>query len=141
VHPRAYRRRRSRIRIPLPAPLTRLIGREAEVGAVRDALLVPEVRLLTQGGGPGTSAWATTRARRVLPVPGAQTTGARRGKSSRMSRITDLAEVFHVPVITHLGARLGICIGTVAHLTASIPNFLVMDYSPVSFLPANRLFK
>jgi non-specific serine/threonine protein kinase len=37
----------------LPAPLTRLIGREAEVGAVCDALLAPEVRLLTLVGAPG----------------------------------------------------------------------------------------
>ncbi|HZN70620.1 MAG TPA: AAA family ATPase, partial [Micromonosporaceae bacterium] len=37
----------------LPAPLTRLIGRAAEVAAVRDALLGPEVRLLTLVGAPG----------------------------------------------------------------------------------------
>src|SRR5262252_8628713 len=37
----------------LPVPMTRLIGREAEVGAVRDALLAPEVRLLTLVGAPG----------------------------------------------------------------------------------------
>ena len=37
----------------LPVPLTRLIGREAEVAAVRDALLAPEVRLLTLVGAPG----------------------------------------------------------------------------------------
>ena len=37
----------------LQAPLTRLIGREAEVAAVRDALLAPEVRLLTLVGAPG----------------------------------------------------------------------------------------
>jgi len=37
----------------LPAPLTRLIGRTAEVAAVRDALLAPEVRLLTLVGAPG----------------------------------------------------------------------------------------
>jgi predicted ATPase/DNA-binding CsgD family transcriptional regulator len=37
----------------LPAPLTRLIGREAEVRAVCDALLAPEVRLLTLVGAPG----------------------------------------------------------------------------------------
>ena len=37
----------------LPAPLTRLIGRAAEVAAVRDVLLAPEVRLLTLVGAPG----------------------------------------------------------------------------------------
>jgi non-specific serine/threonine protein kinase len=37
----------------LPAPLTRLIGRAAEVAAVRDALLDPEIRLLTLVGAPG----------------------------------------------------------------------------------------
>lgn len=37
----------------LPAPLTRLIGREAELAAVRAALPVPEVRLLTLVGAPG----------------------------------------------------------------------------------------
>ena len=37
----------------LPVPLTRLIGREAEVAAVRDALLALEVRLLTLVGAPG----------------------------------------------------------------------------------------
>ena len=37
----------------LSAPLTRLIGRAAEVAAVRDALLAPEVRLLTLVGAPG----------------------------------------------------------------------------------------
>ena len=37
----------------LPAPLTRLIGRSAEVAAVRDALLTLGVRLLTLVGAPG----------------------------------------------------------------------------------------
>jgi len=37
----------------LPAPLTRLIGRAADAAAVRDALLAPEVRLLTLVGAPG----------------------------------------------------------------------------------------
>src|SRR5262245_58716030 len=37
----------------LPAPLTRLIGREAEVAAVRNALLRSDIRLLTLVGPPG----------------------------------------------------------------------------------------
>ena len=37
----------------LPAPLTGLIGRAADVAAVRDVLLAPEVRLLTLVGAPG----------------------------------------------------------------------------------------
>jgi predicted ATPase/DNA-binding CsgD family transcriptional regulator len=37
----------------MPAPLTRLIGREADVAAVREAVLAREVRLLTLVGAPG----------------------------------------------------------------------------------------
>jgi predicted ATPase/DNA-binding XRE family transcriptional regulator len=37
----------------LPSPMTRLIGREADVAAVRERLLSPDVRLLTLVGPPG----------------------------------------------------------------------------------------
>jgi predicted ATPase/DNA-binding CsgD family transcriptional regulator len=46
-----------RRRVVLPVPLTRLVAREAEVAAARDALLAPDVRLvtLTGPGGVGKS--------------------------------------------------------------------------------------
>src|SRR5262245_50868482 len=46
-----------RRRAVLPAPLTRLVARETEVAAARDALLSPDVRLvtLTGPGGVGKS--------------------------------------------------------------------------------------
>jgi predicted ATPase/DNA-binding XRE family transcriptional regulator len=37
----------------LPSPMTRLIGREADIAAVRERLLSPDVRLLTLVGPPG----------------------------------------------------------------------------------------
>ena len=38
----------------LPAPLASLVGREAEAAALRDRLLLPDVRLLTLTGPSGT---------------------------------------------------------------------------------------
>ncbi len=52
----------------LSAPLTPLIGRDAEVGAVRDALLRLDVRLLTLVGAPGIG-----KTRLGLEVAGALT--------------------------------------------------------------------
>jgi transcriptional regulator with XRE-family HTH domain len=40
-------------RLTLPAPMTRLIGREVEAGALSERLLRPDVRLLTLIGPPG----------------------------------------------------------------------------------------
>jgi non-specific serine/threonine protein kinase len=58
----------------VPSPLTRLIGREAEVAAVREALLAPEVRLLTLVGAPGIGktrlALAVARALSAAPTAG-----------------------------------------------------------------------
>ena len=58
-----------------------------------------------------------------------------------MRRIAGLADAFHVPVAPHLSAGLGPCIAATAHLMASIPNFMVLEYQPVSFELANRLLK
>jgi L-alanine-DL-glutamate epimerase-like enolase superfamily enzyme len=60
---------------------------------------------------------------------------------SEMRRIAGLAEAFHVPVAPHLSAGLGVCIAATAHLMASIPNFLILEYQSVSFELANRLLK
>src|SRR5262249_6492913 len=63
----------------LPAPLTRLIGREREVGAVRDALFAPEVRLLTLVGAPGIgkTRLALAVARALVAGPSARANGER----------------------------------------------------------------
>jgi galactonate dehydratase len=60
---------------------------------------------------------------------------------SEMRRIAALAEVFHVPVAPHLSAGLGVCIAATAHLMASIPNFMILEYQSVSFELANRLLR
>ena len=60
---------------------------------------------------------------------------------SEMRRIAALAETFHVPVAPHLSAGLGVCIAATVNLIASIPNFLMIEYSPVSFPLANRFLK
>lgn len=60
---------------------------------------------------------------------------------SEMRRIAGLAEAFHVPIAPHLSAGLGICIAATLNLMASIPNFLMVEYSPVSFPLANRFLK
>jgi len=60
---------------------------------------------------------------------------------SEMRRIAGLADAFHVPVAPHLSAGLGPCIAATAHLMASIPNFMILEYQPVSFELANRLLK
>lgn len=60
---------------------------------------------------------------------------------SEMRRIAALAETFHVPIAPHLSAGLGICIAATLNLMASIPNFLMVEYSPVSFPLANRFLK
>jgi L-alanine-DL-glutamate epimerase-like enolase superfamily enzyme len=60
---------------------------------------------------------------------------------SEMRRIAGLAEAFHVPVAPHLSAGLGVCIAATAHLSASIPNFLILEHQEGSFALANRLLK
>jgi L-alanine-DL-glutamate epimerase-like enolase superfamily enzyme len=60
---------------------------------------------------------------------------------SEMRRIALLADVFHVPIVPHLSAGLGICIAATLHLAASVPNFLILEYSPISFPLGNRLLK
>jgi L-alanine-DL-glutamate epimerase-like enolase superfamily enzyme len=60
---------------------------------------------------------------------------------SEMRRIALLADVFHVPIVPHLSAGLGVCIAATLHLAASVPNFLILEYSPISFPLGNRLLK
>lgn len=60
---------------------------------------------------------------------------------SEMRRIAALAETFHVPIAPHLSAGLGVCIAATVNLMTSIPNFLMIEYSPVSFPLANRFLK
>jgi L-alanine-DL-glutamate epimerase-like enolase superfamily enzyme len=60
---------------------------------------------------------------------------------SEMRRIAGLAEAFHVPIAPHLSAGLGVCIAATLNLMASIPNCLMVEYSPVSFPLANRFLK
>ena len=60
---------------------------------------------------------------------------------SEMRRIAGLAEAFHVPIVPHLSAGLGVCIAATAHLMTSVPNFLLLEYQRVAFSVANRLLK
>lgn len=60
---------------------------------------------------------------------------------SEMRRIANLAETFHVPIVPHLSAGLGVCIAATLHLMASIPNFSMVEYQPVSFAVANRFLR
>lgn len=60
---------------------------------------------------------------------------------SEMRRIALLADAFHVPMAPHLSAGLGVCIAATLHLAASIPNLLIVEYSPVSFPLANRFLR
>lgn len=60
---------------------------------------------------------------------------------SEMRRIALLAETFHVPIVPHLSAGLGVCIAATLHLAASLSNFLILEYSPVSFPLGNRLLR
>lgn len=60
---------------------------------------------------------------------------------SEMRRIALLADAFHVPIVPHLSAGLGVCIAATLHLAASVPNFLLLEYQPHSFALANQLLK
>lgn len=63
----------------------------------------------------------------------------RAGGISETRKIAALAEAYNVPCALHLGVGLAAYIAASAHLAASVPNLLYIEYQPAMHELANRL--
>ncbi|TDF95401.1 mandelate racemase/muconate lactonizing enzyme family protein [Paenibacillus piri] len=60
---------------------------------------------------------------------------------TEMRKIANLAESFNIPIAPHLSVGQGICIAATLHNSASISNFLILEYQPTVMEIANTLLK
>ncbi|TBL80716.1 mandelate racemase/muconate lactonizing enzyme family protein [Paenibacillus thalictri] len=60
---------------------------------------------------------------------------------TEMRKIANLAESFNIPIAPHLSVGQGICIAATLHNSASISNFLILEYQPTVMEVANTLLK
>ncbi len=66
---------------------------------------------------------------------------AGRAGISEMRKIANMAEAFNIPIAPHLSVGLGVCTAATLHLSASMPNFHILEYQPSVLGVGNKLLK